>query len=396
MLKLLAGVVLTATIFSTGVVAADQQPVESSEETLLMFVGETEPVVTVASRLPESPTTAPAMVTVVSREQIDRHGYRTLAEVLNDQVGFYMSAGGRGTVPYLRGLRDSILFLYDGVPLATDVTKNFSVLDREISLDAIERIEIVRGAGSVLWGADAFAGVVNIVPKSGQPQAGVEAGLEVGNDDLYGGTLNWARSEHDWDAFLAAAGLRETLDDADSSHYGELVGTLNLGGWLHLSGRWSDFERNYTMNEKGAEDIRSPGTREAPVNYLKATASKVHGPSHYTLMGFYQHTDFKMRDADLERSQRNHVWHAELTWDRRIMSRGLLTLGASWRRNDVDDAIVRDGFIPLPPGGGFFVPQIAQADFTNDLGSLYAQFRYQLWQGEWWAGLRLDDHSEYE
>ncbi|MEN8729973.1 MAG: TonB-dependent receptor plug domain-containing protein, partial [Desulfuromonadales bacterium] len=340
MLKLLAGVVLTATIFSTGVVAADQQPVESSEETLLMFVGETEPVVTVASRLPESPTTAPAMVTVVSRDQIDRHGYRTLAEVLNDQVGFYMSAGGRGTVPYLRGLRDSILFLYDGVPLATDVTKNFSVLDREISLDAIERIEIVRGAGSVLWGADAFAGVVNIVPKSGQPQAGVEAGLEVGNDDLYGGTLNWARSEHDWDAFLAAAGLRETLDDADSSHYGELVGTLNLGGWLHLSGRWSDFERNYTMNEKGAEDIRSPGTREAPVNYLKATASKVHGPSHYTLMGFYQSTDFKLReqlvDGPHERSQRNHVWHAELNWDRRIMSRGLLTLGASWRRTEVD------------------------------------------------------------
>ncbi len=143
------------------------EDVDSAEETMLMFVGESESVVTVASRHPESPTTAPAIVTVVGREEIELHGYRTLAELLNDQIGFYMAAGGRGTVPYLRGLRDSILFLYDGVPLATEVTKNFAVLDREISLDAIERIEIVRGAGSVLWGADAFSGVVNIVPKSG-------------------------------------------------------------------------------------------------------------------------------------------------------------------------------------------------------------------------------------
>jgi len=426
--RLIAGCALLALILSTSVSAGDQSPIDSTvsadsaesivlvelvgsaesvalaedvgsgEETMLMFVGESEPVVTVASRRPESPTTAPAIVTVVGREEIELHGYRTLAELLNDQIGFYMSAGGRGTVPYLRGLRDSILFLYDGVPLATEVTKNFAVLDREISLDAIERIEIVRGAGSVLWGADAFSGVVNIVPKSGQQHAGVEVGLEAGNNDVYGGTLSWGKSQQNWDAFLSASGSSETLDssgssnDPDASHYGELVGSLNVGEWLHLSGRWSDFKRHYTMHD-GTDDISWEGTREAPVSYIKATASKVYGPSHYSLTGFYQYTDFQMSDADSDRSQRNHVMQAELLWDRRIMSRGLLTAGASWRRNDVDDAFVRDGFFPP---GDFWVPQIDQSDFTNDLASVFGQFRYQWGKGEWWAGLRLDDHSEYE
>lgn len=386
--------------FCSTALATDSSVAEPTEETMLMFVGESEPVITVASRHPESPTTAPAMVSVVSREQIDLHGYRTLAELLNDQVGFYMSAGGRGTGPYLRGLRDSILFLYDGVPLATEVTKNFSVLDRELSLDAVERVEIVRGAGSVLWGADAFSGVVNIVPKSVSQQAGIETGLEVGNEDVYGGTFTWAESQQNWNVFLAAYGSSETLNysgassDVDESSYVELVGSLNVDNWLQLSGRWSDFERNYAMRN-GTADISWDGLREAPVNYVKATASKVYGPSHFTLMSFYQKTDLKMRDADIERSQSNQVLHTELLWDRRVMSRGLLTAGASWRRNSVDDAVVRDGFIPLPPDVGFFVPQIDQADFTNYLTSAFSQFRYQWGSCGWWAGIRLDDHSEY-
>ena len=161
-----------ALLLSVAVAPAAAAP----EETLLMFVGETAPVVTVASHSPETATNAPAMVTVVSREQIEANGYHTLAQLLADQSGFYIASGGRGSVPYLRGVRDSVLFLYDGVPLTTDVTKSFAPLDSEISLAAVDRVEIVRGPGSVLWGPDAFVGVVNIVPRRANGAGNLAAG----------------------------------------------------------------------------------------------------------------------------------------------------------------------------------------------------------------------------
>ena len=124
---LLVGALLLILCASVSSGMASEQPQsDTADDTMLMFVGEADPVVTVASLNPEDPTTAPAIVNVVSREEILRRGYRTLAELLADQPGFFVAAGARGSVPYLRGLRDSILFLYYGVPMTTDVTKSFT------------------------------------------------------------------------------------------------------------------------------------------------------------------------------------------------------------------------------------------------------------------------------
>lgn len=391
--------------------ADEPELAELQEDTMLMFVGEALPVVTVASRQPEAPDAAPAMVTVVGRDEIERRGYQTLAELLAQQPGFFMAARGRGTASYLRGLPDSVLFLYDGVPITTDVTKSLGMLDREISLVAVDRVEIVRGPGSVLWGPDAFAGVVNIVPLRGRQLPGVETGVLVDSDLRQSATVTWGVPRQEWDSFLALAGDREeyyapdftvaqtagqTVSEAlDPSGYGELVGTMNYGDWLHLTGRWSDFTRRYTMqNVSGG--LRWSGEKEAPVNLLKATVSKVQGPSHYTLSSFLQEIEYRIQDADIARGQRNRVVHLEMLWDRRLLSRGLFTVGSSWRRNMVDGAVVKDGFLPnfLAPEN-LFVPSVGQADFSNELASLFGQVRYQWGATEWWAGRRLDDHSQY-
>lgn len=377
-----------------------------------MFVGETLPVVTVASRQPESPAAAPAMVTVVGREEIERHGYQTLAELLAMQPGFFIASRGRGSAPYLRGLPDAVLFLYDGVPITTDVTKSLAPLDREISLVGVGRVEIVRGPGSVLWGPDAFAGVVNIVPLRGRQRPGLEAGLSVGSEQQRGATVTWGTTHPQWDTFLAVAGNRERFSNPDfmagpetdqlfgetvaPSEHREVAGTAHYGDWLQLTGRWSDFTHRYTMQNSDGSLVW-PGEKEVPVNLLKATLSRISGPSHYSLTGFVQEIDYRILDADVERGQRNLVTELSLLWDRRLFSRGLLTAGAALRRNAVDGAVVRDGFLPdfLAPATPFFVPRVEQADFTNQRGSLFAQFRYQWGETEWWAGGRLDDHSQY-
>jgi len=387
------------------------QAAERLDDSLLMFVGETQPVTTVASRMPEAPTTAPAMVTLIKRAQIEERGYHTLAELLADQPGFYLQAAGRGSVPYLRGLRDSILFLYDGVPMTTDVTKSFATLDDEISLAAIERVEIVRGAGSVLWGPDAFAGVVNLVPRRAGRAAQAELDLNGGSQRRRGAGFFLGQGARNYDLGLsvAASGLEPTnhqyqtlvngepfQQDVDDSRFYEVGATFNLGDWLHLSGRWSDFSRNYVQNDADGQ-FNWPGTREAPFRYLKASVQKSLGASHYRFSSFLSQTDYLLRDADIERQQSNQVLHLEMLWDRRVLSRGLFSTGVSWRRNQVDNALVRDGFLPefIQDAEPLFVPVIDQQDFTSRLLSMFGQFRYRLGNAEYWAGLRLDHHSQY-
>ena len=148
--------------------AESKEPSAGRNDTLLMFVGEDLDVLSIASRRQESAWQAPAVVHAITREEIKERGIRTLSHALEMEPGFYMAKKEWGTQPYLRGIPDSVLFLYDTVPTGSDISKSLHPLDHELSLAPIKRIEILRGPGSVLWGPDAFAGIVNLVPMTGK------------------------------------------------------------------------------------------------------------------------------------------------------------------------------------------------------------------------------------
>jgi len=152
--------------------AESKEPSAGRNDTLLMFVGEDLDVLSIASRRQESAGQAPAVAHVITREEIRERGIRTLSHALEMEPGFYLAKKEWGTQPYLRGIPDSILFLYDTVPTGSDVSKSLHPLDHELSLASIKRIEILRGPGSVLWGPDAFAGIVNMVPMTGKDLEG--------------------------------------------------------------------------------------------------------------------------------------------------------------------------------------------------------------------------------
>ncbi len=386
------------------------------DNTMLMFVGEDNPVLTVASRRPESPAAAPAIATVVDRKTIEEKGYQTLGELLDAEVGFYMAPRARGTVPFLRGIPEGILFLYDGVPVTMDVTKQLHPLDRELSLHGVARVEIIRGPASVLWGPDAYAGVVNVVPMRGRDNSGLKTGAFGGSNQLEGGYLNWGMRGNHWDAFFSGYGAREYyFDDTHTvrkpigqggsdgaaeghirpSRYRELTGNFQAGDWLSISGRFSDFERRYTLHDPGT--LSWEGERQSPISYLKTTLTKTIGPSHWTLSGYYQDIRYQVTDVDLEREQRNRIYSGELLWDRRLWGKGILTAGLSYRKNNVEGALVRDGFLPdfLKPDNTIFVPEVEQADYNNELKSVFFQYRHTWRSLDWWAGGRIDDHSQY-
>ena len=126
-------------------------------------------VVVTASRLPESLDETLSSVTVIEREDIERLQARTLDELLAGVEGFALTRqGGVGqpTSVFLRGGEsDHVLWLVDGVRIGS-VTTGIPVV-QDLPIDSIERIEIVRGPRSSLYGADAMGGVVQIFTRRG-------------------------------------------------------------------------------------------------------------------------------------------------------------------------------------------------------------------------------------
>lgn len=110
------------------------------------------------------------VLTVVSRQQLERSGGKDLSQILTEQAGIYINGAnsnpGKDKSLYLRGARvDHTLITIDGVPVydASGIGGNFDI--RNMAIDNIERIEILKGSQSTLYGSDAIAGVINIITK---------------------------------------------------------------------------------------------------------------------------------------------------------------------------------------------------------------------------------------
>src|SRR6266849_2411421 len=134
--------------------------------------GQEDDVIITAPRFPEEVRRLPASVTVITAEDISKSAARTIPELLNEQVGFTMKDlfgnNAASTSIDLRGFGvtgpQNTLILLDGRRL-NDIDLS-GVQWSAIPLSSIERIEILRGTGAVLYGENASAGVVNIVTRS--------------------------------------------------------------------------------------------------------------------------------------------------------------------------------------------------------------------------------------
>ncbi|MEO8799388.1 MAG: TonB-dependent receptor, partial [Polyangiaceae bacterium] len=129
--------------------------------------------VSAASRNAESVDDAPASVTIISSQELRAMAYPTIAEAVRGVRGMYLSNDTSYATIGVRGFSrpgdygNRILILIDGHPTNDDyIWSSYVGFDGRVDIDDVDRIEVVRGPGSVLYGTSAFFGVINLITRS--------------------------------------------------------------------------------------------------------------------------------------------------------------------------------------------------------------------------------------
>ncbi len=151
--------------FAVTALLAIGSPLLAQQDSIVRNMDE---VVVTATKTAQKQSTTGKVITVITREQLEKSAGKSLAQVLNEQAGIIVngSLNNAGSVQtlFMRGASNGrALILIDGIPLndPSTITNDFDL--NHFSIQDAERIEICKGAQSTLYGSDAIAGVINII-----------------------------------------------------------------------------------------------------------------------------------------------------------------------------------------------------------------------------------------
>ena len=163
-----------------------------------------------ASKHMQNASDAPSSVTVITADEIQKYGYRTLADILESVRGFYVTYDRDYSFVGVRGfgrLGDyniRILVLVDGHRINDNIFGE-AYLGSEflVDVDLIERVEIIRGPSSSLYGADAFFAVINVITRKPPQLKGVELSFEPASFATYQGRASYGGQHRGIDMLLS-------------------------------------------------------------------------------------------------------------------------------------------------------------------------------------------------
>lgn len=180
---------ITAAIVFAWAGGAAAQP-NGEEEDLALAYGDKE-FVHIATGNKQRLRDAPATATVVTAEEIAAIGATDLDEVMETIPGVHVnrSANGYPPVYVFRGIASAnnpeVLILVNGKPVTDMFVGNRGSAWGGLPLENVSRIEVIRGPGSALYGADAYAGTINIVTKTAEEIGGTQFGVRAGSYDAW-------------------------------------------------------------------------------------------------------------------------------------------------------------------------------------------------------------------
>jgi len=319
------------------------------------------PTVYGASKMEQKSTEAPSSVTVITADEIKRYGYRTLADVLESVQGFHVSndrnysfLGARGVS--LGDFNSRILLLIDGHRANNNLTDG-ALIDTAflLDIDLIERVEIIRGPDSVLYGNNAFFGVINVITRQAKSVNGAEVSGEYSSFDTRKGRVSVGKSFTNGVHLLLSGTIYES-DGNDHLFYKEFdTPAQNNGVARNMD---ADSAKSF-FGELGYHDFTLQGafiTREK-VNPTAQFFTSFNDPqlrtvderSYVNLKYAHNFEDvvdvsaqiyYDRNDVDIgypvspalyRETQVGEWWGTELQFNKKIFDRHLLTLGFEYR-----------------------------------------------------------------
>jgi vitamin B12 transporter len=229
---------------------------------------ETREVVVTATKTPVPVTHVTSAVEVITGEDLQRRRVKTVADGLRLAQGLTVfSSGGPGTSTTVRirgGNSDQVLVLIDGAIMNSATLGDFDFAN--LTTDNIERIEVLRGAQSMLWGADAMGGVINITTKKGTGVPSVSAFAEYGSflSIREGGQVSGQKGPIDFSAAISrwdytgfsAVNYRRGASERDAFHNWQA--STRVGIKLPYEGRL-DLNFRFLQGKSGFDGGFGPG-----------------------------------------------------------------------------------------------------------------------------------------
>jgi vitamin B12 transporter len=367
-----------------------------------------DPVIVTATRTAITVDEALSSVTVITRADIERLQPASVADLLTGLPGVTLAqSGGLGTQTslFLRGTNSTqTLVLLDGMRIGS-VTAGLASLE-QIPVDQIERIEIVRGPRSSLYGADAIGGVIQIFTRHGQRNGGVAPSLSMtaGSHGLFGSEAGVSGGDQNaWYNLslggqytrgipacrmgAAEAGAGCFVDDPRPDAFRNWNGLANAGyrwdngtelavDWLRskndIGYTGSPYGGNRAINE---QRVASARLSFSPLEawQVTLTGGQTKDLSTTTYQGTYYGTYYPRTPTGYTDSRRN-----QLSWqnDINLTQNQLLTVGADYQQEQVNSST---GYL---------------ATSRDDLGG-YAQYQVSFDRNEVQASLRRDRNQQF-
>ncbi len=246
-------VVCSLLLFSPPVTAG----ADTSSSTLSMQLGDEMilfqeiPSVYTASKHEQKTTKAPSSVSIITASEIERYGYRTLADILKSIMGFHVTYDRNYSYVSVRGFgrpgdyNTGILLLVDGHRI-NDNIYDYAPLGTDFLLDTdlIDRIEVIRGPGSSLYGTSAFLAVINVITKAGRDLKAVEVSAEAASFDTRRGRFTYGDRFDNGLEMLISASLHDS--DGQDLYYKEFDDPSTNNG----TAQGCDYDRGHSFFSK--------------------------------------------------------------------------------------------------------------------------------------------------
>lgn len=301
-------------------------------------------------------------LTVISSEDIKQSQYVNVSDLLRMYPGIdVVRSGGRGgnTSIFMRGTNsEHVLILLDGIELNNPVNPTRSFNFGDLSLENVERIEILRGPQSGVWGSNAIGGVINIITKTGEGTPQVAISSEGGTFERF---IQRARVSYADERVQTSLGVVREREDGISAA-DERSGNLEEDNFENTSLTW---RAKYTSTWGGVLD-----------NTLRINRSQTGLDNQGGAFGDDPNRDLKNEQL---------FWRSALSGEF-FDKKWTPTLGVSYTYHNLEDENFPDALHPLDELVSRYRGEVATVDFVNALQvsealHLVAGFEFQKERG---------------